>query len=191
MGIVEKVRTGVYKICSHPNNELGMDIWTHHIDTVFRIVRENHGLYGADLEVTTLAALLHDIASIKDKSVEKEHVIESARLANGVLSRFEYDKEKIALVEKCILNHHKHLTMGECTPEEVCVSDADALANIFEVPFFLKKAYGDEALGVDEGAKKVHDMIEENYSRLSNVGKVLGFERYKAAQKTLTRNDYK
>lgn len=53
----------------------------------------------------TISAWLHDIASVTDYNFYEEHHIHGARIAGDMLRNLDYPKEKIELVQKCILNH--------------------------------------------------------------------------------------
>lgn len=58
-----------------------------------------------DKEVLEIAALLHDV-SMNDINLDREnHNVYGASMAENILMKYNYPKDKIDLVKKCILNH--------------------------------------------------------------------------------------
>jgi uncharacterized protein len=61
-----------------------------------------------DFKILQLAALLHDIGRKKenlDKSGRIDHAIESAKMAEKILKKFGFPKEKIEKVKEAIISH--------------------------------------------------------------------------------------
>ena len=94
----------------------------------------------------------------------------------------KYPKDKIELIQKCILNHRGSRLMDKGTPEEVCIADADAMAHFYSVPSLLSMVYREKNLSIDEGAEFVKNKLNRSYKKLSTKGKGLVKEQYKAAK---------
>lgn len=76
-----------------------------------------------------IAAWLHDIASITDYNLYEDHYIHGAKIAEEILTSFNYTTSKIELVKLCILNHRGSVLNQNATKEEICVADADAISH--------------------------------------------------------------
>ena len=95
----------VKKRCELPTNTYGIGAWDHHIKVVYELAKRYASDYGANLEIVSLAALLHDIASVTNVEFTEEHHIIGATIAEDLLKKEEYPIDKIELIKKCILNH--------------------------------------------------------------------------------------
>ena len=102
--IIEALKKEVYRRCTLPSNKFGMGCY-YHIEAVVK----NGGIlaerYNADREIVTIAAWLHDIASVTDYNLYEQHHIHGAEIARDLLTGLCYDPEKISRVEMCIRNH--------------------------------------------------------------------------------------
>lgn len=65
-----KIYKEVERRCLLPTNAYGKGAFDHHIKIVYLLAKKYATLYGADLEIVSLAALLHDIASITDVIIQ-------------------------------------------------------------------------------------------------------------------------
>ena len=61
--------------------------------------------YGADNEIVRLGALLHNIALICKVGDRKDHHINGKILAEKILNKYSYPKEKMDRVLSCVYNH--------------------------------------------------------------------------------------
>jgi uncharacterized protein len=150
----------------------------HHIKAVVKnavILAES---YGADLEVVTIGAWLHDIASITDYNLYEEHHIHGARIAGDILSSFNYPEEKIELVKKCILNHRASKLIEKASKEEKCVADADAISHFDNLPSLFYLAYVVRKYSIDEGIDFVKKKLIRSYNKLSEDCKEVYREKY-------------
>ena len=100
--IIEYLQKEVYHRCKQPTNKFGMGCY-YHIEAVVKNAEILAEKYGADKETVIIAAWLHDIASITDYAMYEEHHKYGADIAKEILNELNYDKEKTALVQKCIL----------------------------------------------------------------------------------------
>ncbi len=83
-----------------------------------------------DLEVLKISALLHDIARLKeytDKTGKIDHAFESAKVAERILKKMKYPKEKIEKIKHCIVSHRFRGNNTPKTIEAKILYDADKL----------------------------------------------------------------
>ena len=71
MTIEEKMYNEVKNRCEQPTNAYGIGAWDHHIKIVYELAKKNASEYGADLEIVSIAALLHDTVEDTDYSIEE------------------------------------------------------------------------------------------------------------------------
>lgn len=185
MTIEEKMYNEVKNRCKKPSNAYGIGAFDHHIKIVYELAKKYAGIYGADLEIVALAALLHDIASVTDVSFTEEHHIIGAKIAEELLVAENYPSQKIALIKKCILNHRGSKLVKKETPEEICVADSDAMAHFYCIPALLSMVYREKGLSIDEGSKFVMDKLDRSYNKMSEKGKTLVKIQYASAKNIL------
>lgn len=178
--IIEYLQGEVKRRCESESNFFGMGCYYH-----IRAVVENAFFlaekYGADVEAVTIAAWLHDIASITDYSLYDEHHIHGARMAEEMLDGFGYDKT--GLVKRCILNHRGSKPSEKRTVEEICVADADAISHFDSVPSLFYLAYVKRKLDIAEGVEFVRGKLERSFNKLSERSKAVYSEKYDAVKK--------
>ena len=185
MTVEEKMYNEVKGRCEKPSNAYGIGAWDHHIKVVYELAKKNANGYGADLEIVSIAALLHDIASVTDISYTEEHHVIGAEIAENLLKEENYPAEKIELIKKCILNHRGSRLVDKTTPEEVCIADSDAMAHFYSIPSLLSMVYKEKGLSIDEGSKFVSDKLERSYNKMSEKGKKLVSEQYNSIKNIL------
>ena len=120
------------------------------------------GKHGTDKEVVIIAAWLHDIALITDYAMYEEHHKYGADIAKEILNELNYDK-KMALVQKCILNHRGSVKLKRNSIEELYVADADAISHFDSVPSLLYLAYVERKMDIEQGAQFVRKKLERSY----------------------------
>lgn len=121
---LEKIREAVEK-------ELSCS--AHDMDHVIRVY--NLCLYlakneGTDLDVLEAAALLHDIARVKednDQTGKTDHAILSAKMAEPILKELGFPEEKIKHIQDCIVSHRYRTGHRPETKEAKILFDADKL----------------------------------------------------------------
>ena len=173
--------------CELPSNAYGIGAWDHHIKIVYELAKKYANEYGASLEIVALAALLHDIASVTDVIYTEEHHIIGAQIAEELLLKENYPKEKIELIKICILNHRGSRLVEKNTPEEVCIADSDAMAHFYSVPSLLSMVYRERKLSIDDGCKFVMDRLDRSYNKMSDKGKTLVRKKYSSAKDILNQ----
>lgn len=105
----------------------------HDMDHVMRVY--NLALHLAetedvDLDVIKAAALLHDIARVKeddDPTGKINHAILSAEMASPILKEVGFPEEKISHVQDCIVSHRYKTDNKPKTKEAQLVFDSDKL----------------------------------------------------------------
>ncbi len=97
-----------------------------HTMRVYRWAIKLQAKCGGDLEIITLAALLHDIGWDSDRP----HNEVGAEMAVEYLDSIGYDEEKIARVGEIILRHEDQDTQDELSLECKVVMDADLLDEV-------------------------------------------------------------
>lgn len=183
--LIQEVARIVEQACAAPANIFGYGIWTHHIREVVRLSEDLLAEFGADEEVVTLAALLHDYASVKDERFYAEHHVYGPLEAEHLLTSLSYPPSRIDAVKRCIAEHRGSVRGERTTPEARCLASADALAHIHNVPSLLYFAYVHKRLGIDEGATWVREKLARSWRKLEPSVRERSKERYEAALRTL------
>ena len=189
MSVVEQIKKEVIKRCKKHENTSGYGAWTHHI----KIVVDNAILlakkYGADIEIVTLAALLHDIAAVTKEEYKEEHHIYGAQIAENLLKNLDYPVDRIELIKKCILNHRGSRPASKTTIEEICVADADAITHFDNIPSLFSLAYKEMKLPINEGAEFVKNKLQRSYNKLSPDSKKFYEPKYRSAMSIFNNNE--
>lgn len=175
--IIHYLEEDIRKRCEKESNFFGMGGY-HHIRAVVKNAGQLAGIYGADVEVVTIAAWLHDAASITDYALYENHHIHGAEMAGDLLKGFGYEERKRELVQKCILNHRGSKVMEKQSPEEICVADADSISHFDAVPSLFYLAYVQRKLGIDDGTDFVKNKLTRSYQKLSERGKEIYKDKY-------------
>lgn len=188
--IIEYLQKELRTRCEAPSNKFGIGCY-YHIKAVAKNAELLAEKYGADKEVTVIAAWLHDIASVTDISLYKEHHIHGAEMAEEILERFGYDKEKTALVKKCIINHRGSIKSTDGikkTMEEICVADADAISHFDSIPSLLFLAYSTNGMDHNAGIEFVVGKLKRSYAKLSDGSREFYRSKYENAMEILCGN---
>ena len=131
------------------------------------------------MEIVELGALLHDIAMASNIGPREEHHIYGAQIAEELLTKYNYPKDKIERVKKCVLNHRGSKDFPRTTLEEEIIADADVIAHFDCLPSMFSLAYSKLKLNTQEGADYVKAKLERDYNKLSPRTKEYLKERYK------------
>lgn len=115
-----------------------------HIERVYKLSILISKDLNVDMDVIRAAALFHDIAKHKEKKKKKDHAMMGAKEALKILKRTEFPKEKLKIVEKCILLHNKSEDIPELKEVRV-LKEADGLESMGAIGIARHFAYnGDE-----------------------------------------------
>ncbi len=164
--ILAGLQREVYRRCQSESNRFGMGCYDH----IAAVVRHGALLaerYGADKEIVLIAAWLHDIASITDYSLYELHHIHGAELAYDLLAAYGYPQDRIARVQACIRHHCGSVRLTNNTPEEVCVTDADAISHFDNIPGLFYLAFVTKGLNLEEGRTLVQKKLTRSFQKLS------------------------
>ena len=181
MTIIKQIEKEVISRCNSKDNKYGYGAFSHHIKSVVDnaiILAKQHN---ADVEIVTLAALLHDVASVTKEEYYEDHHIISSEIAEELLTNLKYPKEKIEHIKKCILNHRGSKAMDKLTIEEICIADADAMAHFDNIPSLFSMVYKEKKMSIDMGEKFVKDKLQRSYNKLSKKNKEFYKLKYESA----------
>lgn len=186
--IVNKVTEIVLERCEQHkmNPKYGYyDYWNDHIRRVLYHAVNLAKEYGADVEVVELGALLHDISMPSEYGDRSEHHIYSAEMTETLLSNLNYPKDRLELVKKCVINHSGRNAHLRDTLEEICISDADALAHFDRIPSLFSLAYGILGMQLEEGRAYVKKRLQDDYNGLSEHSKQIYGTKFETIMETL------
>jgi len=82
-------------------------------------------LLGADVEVVTIAAVLHDYASVRDAALADAHHEHGAADARRLLEGMGYPPERIALVAESLPSHRGSVRLAQASADADCLASAD------------------------------------------------------------------
>lgn len=137
----------------------GSHDWSHSL-RVWKLSLKIAKKEGGDVEVLTMASLLHDIGREKELKTKGRicHAKESARLAKKILLSLGVPREKIKKVCVCIENHRFRKKRKCLSLEEKILFDADKLDAIGAVGIGRAFLFSGEI-----GAKLYNDGIKEKH----------------------------
>ncbi len=179
--LITELNAMVEEACKQPANMHGYGIWTHHIVHVVRYAKLLADRIGADMEITEIASILHDYASIKSKDFVEDHHIIGAQLAGKILTEHGYPLHKIEAVQQCIISHRASKPQEKTTPEAQCVASADGMAHIDQVISLLYAAYKEQGMGIEAGRIWVRCKLERTWKKLCPDAQAMVKEKYQAA----------
>ena len=161
------------------------NIYKEHIQYVYNYVCLLSKGQDVDHEVLELSALLHDIAVPSEYGDIEEHHIYGEKIAEELLTKLKYPREKIELVKKCVLNHRGSTKLNRESIEEQCVADADVMAHFDCIPDLFSLVYHDKNMNIKDGAEYVKKKLERDFEKLSPATKERLKDRYDTIMKVL------
>lgn len=182
--IINILEKEVKKRCESSNNFFGIGAYYHIkavVENAIYLAEKNK----ADIEIVTISAWLHDIASVTDYDLYEQHNIHGANIAEELLLKLNYSKEKIELVKNCILNHRGSDLKEKYTKEEICVADADSISHFDNIPLLLYLAYAKKGYSFEEGIEFVKNKLDRSFNKLSEDSKIVYKEKYENVMKIL------
>jgi len=149
MNLFEKVREKTKEFFAEAK---GSHDWEH-TERVYSLCVRIGEKEGADMEVLSLAAILHDIGRPEQDRLKGTicHAERGAALAREILERYGVDKKKIDKVVHCIETHRFRNNKPPQTKEAEILFDADKLDSIGAT------GVGRAFLFVGEVGAKLHD----------------------------------
>ena len=178
MNIVKEIKNYVKERCEEyrKNSSDNYDFWTEHIKYVYEESIVLAKIYNANIEIVSLGALLHYIALIEKIGDRKNHHINGERRAKEILENYNYDKEKLDRVLKCVYNHRS--SKNATNIEERCVADGDILAHFDNIPMIFNTALVRNKVPLSEVREWMKESFEKDYNDLSEDTKKVFKERY-------------
>jgi len=183
--VIKEIEKIVEEACKAETNVFGYGIWTHHITQVVKIGKKLAEQFNADPEIVEISALFHDYAGIKDHTLHKEHHIHGAIEAEKILKKLYYPSNKIEAVKHCIKNHRGSVKSDKKSAEAECLTNADAIAHIENVPSLLYLAHVKLEMEIDKGVERVIKKLERSWNKLNPDMKKIMKDKYEAAIKIL------
>jgi len=184
--LIREIETIVEKACAAETNIFGYGIWTHHITRVVENAKVLAPLFEADSEIVEIAALLHDYASVKDKSLYQEHHIHGPIEAEKILGCLGYSEEKTEAVKHAIAAHRASVRVERRTAEAECLANADAMTHIQNTPSLLYLSWVLHDMGIEEGTAWVLAKLERSWGKLKPEVQEMVAIDYAAARRILS-----
>lgn len=164
--ITETIRDSVRSECEAKENVFGPAFFEQHVAVVADYAGKLAAHLGADAEIVELAAYLHDLSAVRDAATLPHHPLESAQIAQKWLEELGYPADRTRRVADAIRSHASPLPMRGSPLEAVCLSNADAMAQIARPAYFLFFAFTVRKLGFDHGTHWLLDRIDANWKAL-------------------------
>ena len=159
------------------------DYWNEHVKYVYEESLLLADRYGANKDIVSLGALLHDIALIEEVGDRKDHHINGKILANDILDKYNCPSDIKEKVLGCVFNHRS--SKNATNKEELCVCDADVLAHFDNIPMLFNSAFNRHNLSLPEAKKWIKEVFEEDYNDLSDETKELFKDKYKTIKEII------
>ena len=190
MNIIKEIEKYVIDKCEEykESAEDSYDFWNQHIKYVYKESLRLAEKYGADTEIVSLGALLHDIALVSKVGDRKDHHINGEILARKILDDKNYDEAKKERVLKCVYNHRS--SKNATTIEETCVADADILAHFDNIPMLFNSAYIRNKVSLNDVKEWMRETFEKDYNDLSDKTRELFKDRYKEICEIVLGDNY-
>lgn len=168
---IEKIRALAKRSCYSPKNGFTETAWEYHILPVVRHSLALGKKMKADLAVLEIAALLHDHAGITDMKLYPKHHIHGAKMAEKILNKLKFPKEKTEAVQQCILTHRGSIKLKHKTLEAKILASADAMSHITEPADMFYLVYGVHKYKTKKGAKWLKKKLERSWKKIMPEGK--------------------
>lgn len=185
--IQDKVLSYVQQACQASTNALGPSFFDQHLSVVADLADRLAGSLGADREILRLASYLHDISAVLDIKTLPDHPAAGAVLAGRFLEENGYGKAETERVRQCILKHALPLSPAGGTPEEICLSHADALSFILRPSYWFYFTFVVRKMSFQDGTDWYFQRVQTNWNSLCPEARTLGEEGYAWALELLSR----
>jgi uncharacterized protein len=183
--MVETIREYVRGECSSSKNAFEPVFFEQHLSVVTEYAKRLGGVLGADLEIIELAAWLHDLSAVQDITALPKHPGLSAEIARKLLGEKGYPPERIDRVARCIASHSVPVQVGGGLPEEVCVSNADAMSQIVKPSYWLYYVFRVRQFGFVEGRNWLRQRVETNWAALIPQAREIIENEYRLVRQAL------
>lgn len=180
------VKNFVHEECQKPNNMFGTGFFEDHLLVVADFSKRLAEKISADIDIVELSSYLHDIAAVQDIKALPTHNTLSAEAAEKILSHEGYNCEKIEAVKRTIISHTSPLKLSEASPEEVCLSNADAMSQITKPVYWLYFVFSIRNLSYEDGCKWINARVENNWKALIEPAKEMIEKEYLLVRELLS-----
>jgi len=185
MKVIEEIRRLVEEECKKDTNVFGDEIWTNHILSVVKFAKVLAEKTNADQEIVEIAALLHDLASIRGEHQYARHHVFGAEEAERILKQHNYPKEKIGKVKHCIRAHRASQSVKRTTKEADCVANADAMAHFDNITSLLYFVFVRKKMSVEEGTRWLRNKLQRSWSKMTSEAREIVKDKYEASMTLL------
>lgn len=154
------------------------NLYNDHVKYVYKYATMIAKEKKADLEIVELSSLLHDI-SMTDRSLDRSrHNEYSSLIAEELLLKENYSKDKIEKIKKCILNHSNKRKEYRTTLEEQILVDADAMAHFDSIDSLYSLAHNVIGLNDKDSLDFVREKLTKDYNEISEDVRKYVKDRY-------------
>lgn len=138
-------------------------LYPNHVVVVTENAKKIAEQKGANVELSQVAALLHDCADFKMKRMDPKHEEESLKIARDLMKEFGYSEDEIALVvDDAIRFHSCHGDERPKSVEGLVLATADSLAHL-QTHFYVFATWGFGQLG--RSLKELNDWVLKKIER--------------------------
>lgn len=156
-GLRERIRALV-------REEFGDEYYRFHVAVVERHACALAQAVGADLEVVSLAALLHDIGRVRHPARQDDHHMTGSEEARLILEAEGCAPETVRRVRGCIERHRGSAGDLPENLEESVVANADAMAHFDVIPWLLGVRLA-KGRGVAEASRWLRAKLDRDWER--------------------------
>jgi len=177
--MVKNYRELIQQKCNEPANRFGPAFYERHILLVERFALQLAASLGADRDILLAAVYLHDLAAVLDFSCLAAHAERGAELAGEILERDGNGRDWIEAVQAAIRTHSAPLGLGEGTPEQICLSNADGLAQLADPVYWLYYIFSVRGFDHASGRKWYSERVNSVWGKLVPQARELAVPYYK------------
>jgi hypothetical protein len=168
------IRERVRAECLTESNRFGPAFFDQHLAVVVERGLRLAARIGADPVVVEAAGWLHDLAAIRDLTTVPTHAADGAPIARALLSELGWPPDRAEAVARTVAAHSAPGARGQVTPEELCLSHADVLAQIARPLYWCHYVYGVRGLSFTAGAEWLRSRAEVTWQALIPEARELG-----------------
>ena len=154
------------------------NLYEEHVKYVYNFAKLIGSSKVLDMEVLLLSALLHDI-SMTDSTLDRsKHNEFGADIARKILEEYNYPKDKIEHVCKCILNHSSSRKSFRTTNEEVVLVDSDCMSHFVTIDKLYNLAHNVMELDDIKSLEFIQNKLTKDYNEMSESVRNLIEDKY-------------
>jgi uncharacterized protein len=185
LAMTEQIRRHVKECCDRPENAFSPFFFSEHLAVVSEYAAALCICLDGDNEIVAAASWLHDISAVLDFNTLATHHTKSAEYAETYLLQSDFPESKRTRVKQCIANHTRPLAMDAGAIEDICISNADAIAQIVNPSYWLYYVFKVRSMSYDTGKEWYAGKIASNWDLLIKPAKDLVEEKYNLVKEAL------